>query len=314
MARLAVMAHYDPRGGVGPHVKRQVEALAAGFDDVLVVTTAQLTDESRAWLGSRARLVERTNAGYDFLSYKVGLDTAGDLTRYDDVAICNDTYVGPLRGYARMLDDMADRPADFWGFTDTTRIGRHVQSFFVVFRPWTVASQAFTRFWREMEPISDRRQVILRYEVGLSRTMYRAGLASAPYFVESDADRRLARLRVQWWALHRGRSPRTPADLKLVRAHAAEHWNPAAGLADRALEGGRLPYVKIDTLRYDPYGLGSDDLLTYCEETFPDEFDGVRRWLADTAQFYKPRADELLRPTPRALRPLAAKVRYRRAS
>jgi hypothetical protein len=305
------MAHYDPAGEVRPHVRRQVEALAADVEDVRVVTTAALTDASRRWLAARVRLIERDNYGYDFYSYKVGLDSAGDLTAYDEVVVCNDSYVGPLRTYGRIFADMADRPADFWGLTATERVRPHLQSFFVAFRPWTVDSGAFRGFWGGMEPLSDRQKVIFRYEVGMSQTLYRAGFASASYFTEDDDDRRLGRLRVRWWAAHRaGILPRSREDLALLRKRAGEAWNPSSGMADRALDDGRLPYVKLDTLRYDPYGLDADRLLRLAEERLPEHFDGVRRTLADTARFYPPRPAEVLRPTPLPLRPLRRVVRY----
>ena len=44
------MAHYDVAGELRPHVRGQVEALAASVDTLLVCTTAQLTDAARAWL------------------------------------------------------------------------------------------------------------------------------------------------------------------------------------------------------------------------------------------------------------------------
>src|SRR5690606_10650266 len=116
VTRLAVMAHYDPRGELGPHVRRQVEALVSAVVDVPVVTTVELTGEARGWLRERCRLIERPNYGYDFFSYKVGLEQAGDLTRYDEVIVCNDSYVGPLTPYPRMFEAMAERPVDFWGF------------------------------------------------------------------------------------------------------------------------------------------------------------------------------------------------------
>jgi len=311
VTRLAVMAHYDPEGAVRPHVRRQVEALATDVEDVVVVSTAELTDASRRWLGARVRLVERANYGYDFFSYKVGLDAAADLTSYDEVVVCNDSYVGPLRSYGRIFAEMAERPADFWGLTATERVRPHLQSFFVAFRPWTVASAAFRDFWADMEPLSDRKKVIFRYEVGMSQRLYRAGFGSASYFTETEADRRLGRRRVQWWAARRaGLRPRSKADLALLRKRANEAWNPASGMADRALDDGRLPFVKIDTLRYDPYGLGADRLLRLCEERFPEQFDGVRRTLEETARFYPPRPQEVLRPTPLLLRPLASSVRY----
>lgn len=310
MARLAVMAHYDPEGAVRPHVRRQVEALAADIDDVVVVSTAELTEASRRWLSGRARLIERANYGYDFFSYKVGLDSAKDLTEYDEVIVCNDSYVGPMRSYARILADMAERPADFWGFTTTERVRPHVQSFFVAFRPWTVDSAAFRGFWSRMDPLSDRKQVILRYEVGMSQVLYQAGFESASYFVETEQDRRLARRRVRWWAAHRAPLPRNRAELKQFRKRASEAWNPSSALADCALDEGRLPYVKIDTLRYDPYGLDAERLLRLCEERYPHEWDGVRASIEATARFYPPRPAEKLLPTPPALRLCERAVRY----
>lgn len=311
MPRLAVMAHYDPRGMLAPHVRRQVLALAGAVDDVVVVSTAALDDEARRFLSRHARLLERENTGYDFLSYRAGLDSC-DLEAYDEVTVCNDSYV-PLADYAEVYAAMAPRAADFWGLSETDRVKHHVQSFFVTFRPATVTSAAFRDFWAGVEVLPDRATVIRRYEVGLSRRLYRAGLASAAYFTETDDDRRLARRRVRWWALRRTGLPTGRADLALLRKRAAVPWNPSIALADRALPRARLPYVKIDTLRYDPYGLGADRLLDLCEQRFPDAFEGVRAHLVDTAGSYPPRPAEVLAPLPVAARPLRRLVDYGRA-
>lgn len=313
MPRLAVMAHYDPRGEIGPHVRRQALALGEAFDDVVVVTTAELTDSSRDWFRRRFRLIERDNYGYDFFSYKTGLESVR-LTDYDDVVICNDTYVGPLTPYSEMLDQMADRPGDFWGLTASERISPHLQSFFLCFRPWLVHSQTFQRFWHDMRPVSDRTRVIKSYEVGLSSTFVDAGFSWASYYSETDADRRLARRRVAWWSAHRnGFPPRGAEARELLREEAQVPWNPAVGLADVALDGARIPYVKIDTLRYDPYQLDSRRLLTLGEERCPEAFDGVRSYLESTAPMYPPREKEALPPTPVALRPVKHLVEYGRA-
>jgi rhamnosyltransferase len=307
------MAHFEPRGRLAPHTRRQVEALADAVDDLVVVTTADLQDPTRTWLSARARLIERSNSGYDFFSYKVGLD-ASDLGAYDEVVVCNDSYVGPLTSYDEVLATMAARPVDFWGLTTNRRLTPHVQSFFVAFRSWTVASAAFTGFWADLEPLSDRMKVINRYEIGMSKVLHDAGLVSASYFEETGADERLGRLRVLWWWAHRHDLPRTRVQLDAYRRQAAAGWNPAAGMADRALDGGRLPYVKLDTLRYDPYALDAAHLLDLCEQRFPDAFDGVRAYLQETAPLYPRRAAETLRPTPLALRPLRSRVRYDDAS
>ncbi len=313
MSRLAVMAHYDPRGGVGPHVRRQVLALAAAVDELVVVSTADLGGPERAWLARHCRLIVRANFGYDFYSYKVGLESCSDLARHDEVILCNDTCVGPLVPYPDIFDAMSERSVDFWGLSSSDRNRPHLQSFFLAFRSWVVGSNAFEAFWRDLVPIDDRLAVIHRYEIGLTTTLDRAGFVWAPYFSENERDRSMARRRVAWWALHRQARPqgRRRAVRHVVKAARAP-WNPSIGLADVALDGGRLPYVKLDTLRYDPYGLGADKLLTLCERRFGAEFDGVRALLDETADLYPTRADEQLRPTPAMMRPLRRLVEYGR--
>jgi rhamnosyltransferase len=292
MRTLVVMAHYDAMGQVADHVLHQLDRWNEVADRVIVVSTAELTDPVAVeQLEKRAELVRRPNYGYDFFSYKTGLDAAGDLTRYDLVIICNDSYVGPLVPWSTVLRRMADRPLDFWGLTYSARRGLHVQSFFVAFTPWVVRSRTFQQFWRSMTPVSDRFEVIKRYELGMSATLRGAGFSDGGYFEETGADRRLARLRHFYWAANTVRRlprPRREAWLKLP----AEAWNPAACLADKALEDARLPVVKIDTLRYDPYGLGSERLLTMCEQRYPDAFAGVRDYLHRTAELYPPRTGE----------------------
>lgn len=308
MRRLAVSAHYDPDGFVAPHVRRHIEALRSAFDELVVVTTAALTAESRKWMSERARLIERTNEGYDFYSYKVGLESS-NLQDFDEVAICNDTYVGPLRPYPEILEAMAGVDADFWGLAGSAQIAPHVQSFFLTFRQSALRSEAFSDFWRDMKPISTRYKVIRRYEVGLSRTLHAAGFRSATYFVPGVADDAVARRRVHWEAWHRHGLPQTRGELRVFRQRWNRAANPCIANADAVFDDCRLPFVKIDTLRYDPYGLNASGLLDACEQQFPDAFDGVREYLERTAVHY-PARDEL-RATPWLLRPLRSGVVYR---
>ncbi len=311
MRAFATMAHYDPRGRVAPHVRRHVEALTKAFERVVVVSTADLEPADEAWLVANCELHRRANYGYDFFSYRAGLLEAGNLEDYDRVVICNDSFVGPLQDYEQILEAMSRRPVDFWGLTGSERVAPHVQSFFVCFMPWVVRSHAFQQFWQRMSPVSDRLQVIRRYEVGMSTALQEAGFAGGSYFTENDADRRIGRLRVLWWAALRAQKKPARARLGAFRRFATEAWNPCAGLADRALGESRLPLVKIDTLRYDPYGLGADSLLSACEAAYPEQFGDIRTFLAETARFYPPRKGEVL-PAPVApLRVAYPAVRYR---
>lgn len=288
------MAHFDPDGQIAPHVRRHIEAWSGFAERLIVVTTSHLTPEAREWVSGHAELLERDNYGYDFMSYKAGLDHAGDLAHYGEVVLCNDSFVGPLRSYAELFAHMAARPVDFWGLTLSNRIHPHLQSFFVVFRPWVVRSRTFRDFWSGMVPVSDRQLVIHRYEVGLTRALAAAGFTPGSYFEEDAKDRRAARRRMRWWAWLRLGGRLTSLTSRTLRTRAAEAWNPTYALADRALDRARMPFVKLDTLRFDPMGLDARGLLARCETAFPREFEGVADFLARTKAHYPPRPMEKL--------------------
>lgn len=295
MRVLAIMANYDSLGALPLHVRHQIEALADFCERLVVVSTTEYADEADAeWVRERATLVRRENTGYDFYGWKVGLDLVADeLDRYDYVVTCNDSYVGPLRPFAEIFAEMEQRPLDVWGFNHSLRRAPHVQSFFVAYRPWVVGSRAFREFWSRMEPVSDRGQVISRYEIGLSSALREAGFRLGAVLEETPQDRRLARLRHWRWAWLRARRAPSGRRLRSLRRFATEPWNPNTALADRVLPAGRLPVVKLDTLRFDPYQLGSERLLAACERRWPREFARVRADLAERARDYRPRPGEL---------------------
>ena len=101
------------------------------------------------------------------------------------------------------------------------------------------------------------RRSIRQHEVGLSRLLVQSrASARVRTSLESDEDRRIgaAQGALVGGATHRG--PARPA----ARGAAPGSARPCRGtrrpaLADRALDDGRLPYVKLDVLRHDPYGL-----------------------------------------------------------
>mgnify|MGYP001766364654 CR=1 FL=1 len=307
-SRLVVLACFAPAGEPGPQLRLQVEAWHGACSRLIVVSAGPLHPEARRWLSERAELIERDNRGYDFASYATGLRAAGDLSGYAEVVLCNDSFVGPLRPYPQLFAEMAGRPVDFWGITTSRRIDPHVQSYFLVFRSWVVASPAFATFWAELAVLSQRRDVIRRYEVGLSQTLLGVGFAMGSYFEPSPAERRRARLRTGWWISRRSDAPRR---LRELIGRSDEPWNPTYALADSALPDGRLPVVKLDALRFDPYGLDAARLLRACERSFPAQFDGVADYLERTAEHYPPRAGEQLRRPRRLLAALQPLVRYR---
>jgi hypothetical protein len=289
LSRLAVLATYDTEGRLWPHVRNQIEMYAAAAE-LVVVSAGGLRDKDRAWAQARARVVERDNIGYDFASYKAGLDAAGDLSGNDLVLLANDSFIGPVVPLEDIVAEMEARDVDFWGLTRNAEMGDHVQSYFVGFAPTTIASEAFREFWRDFEPLDDRAEVITRYEVGLTHRLAEAGLSYDAYFVPRAHEHRRARARRSWMGVNitfdpdarPHKFPDGTEDWNLVRNVGNQPPNPCNTMADSVLDAGRLPIVKIETLRDDPYALDAEALLRHCERAYPSVFEGVRDYLDET--------------------------------
>lgn len=282
---LAVFAHFDPGGAVAPHVERYLAALREATDRVVIVSTAALDDAARATLSAYGELVERENVGYDFYSWKTGLDHAGDWAAFDRVLICNDSVVGPMRPFAEILGKGAPKDVDFWGMTSSNEISPHVQSWFVVFERPVIASGLLHAFWRAMEPVSSRYVVIRRYEVGLSRLLLAGGLRMGSYLKVTPRTALTAELRHRL-ALERVPAQQRPQRPGIRRSLREPTWNPTYVLWDAVFDG-RLPFVKLEVLRDDPYEIGKEKALARLEEAYPAQLAGVREYLDRTREDFR---------------------------
>lgn len=290
MRTLAVFAHFDPEGLVAPHVERYLSALSGSVERLVVVSTADPAAAARGQLERHGELLVRENAGYDFMSWKTGLDHVGDWDTYDRLLICNDSVVGPLRPMPEILGVRAPRDVDFWGMTVSRELEPHVQSWFMVFERPVILSGLLHGFWRAMQPVSDRYVVIRRYEIGLSRLLRTAGLQMGSYLRPTPWQTVRAQARYRHALRARpdlARNVRRAAPSGRLRRWEQRlrrpAWNPGYVFWDAALTGG-LPFVKIEILRDDPYRMGPQRILTALERALPEEFEGVRAYIERTGE------------------------------
>lgn len=301
--RVAVMAHFDAGQQLAPHVRRFIEQVLGWCDELTVVSTSGVGDDAQRWarIHPTLTILERENVGYDFLSYRYGLD-ASRIDGDTEVLICNDSFVGTTIPMADIWRPMDRSPARFWGMTashervrvpdGSERAGRrHIQSYFVVFKAGVAVSDPFRTFWEGVVPHDEKWSVIDANEVGLSRALIDGGLAATSFFRQSWGDDWLALQRRVWWERPEAfeRRPRTAGlgwiARQLPLAAARLNYNPTLLLADRVFDG-RLPLVKLQALREDPGNLGASHLLRGCERAWPELFRGVREYLDRTGHAY----------------------------
>lgn len=181
MNRACVFAHFDRDGLVDEYVYYYLRALRRVANTVVFVTVVDISLDDIAKLESlKVEVIKRENRGYDFYSYKTGIDSL-DIARYDELILCNDSVYGPLVPLERVFGRMAGKECDIWGITDSRSISYHLQGYFILCRKPVLRSSVFSDFWEKMAILDDKSAIVRTYEVGFSSLLSNAGFLSGTY-------------------------------------------------------------------------------------------------------------------------------------
>ncbi len=181
MIRACVFAHYDKDNLVDDYVYYYLNELLTVTQKLMFVTVSDISKNDIERLENlNIEVVKRENIGYDFYSYKLGIERL-DLNLYDELIICNDSVFGPLVPLKNIFAKMQDEKSDFWGITDSGLISYHVQSYFFVFRNSILQSSLFSDFWDKLKILEDKNEIVKRYEVGISQILLEKNYRSQVY-------------------------------------------------------------------------------------------------------------------------------------
>jgi len=238
--RLVLFAHYDAQGEVKRYIQHYLRALREVSSRIVFITTASLDDRSLA-VAQRLtdQVLERRNIGFDFCMWRDALEVT-DISAWDEIVLTNSSVFGPLFPLATAFQNMADQNVDMWSMTENHEIAWHLQSYFLVMRRSVHSSPAFAQFWSSVLPYRDKWQVVLSYEIGLSRWLLGNG-----YRLQSYTTTLLPSVE--------GKSlqPDRFAALRSARSNTTAHY------PTELLQLG-MPFVKVETLRENPCAVDLD--------------------------------------------------------
>lgn len=179
---MSIFAHYDTDKQIKAYVIYYLQQLKLICEDIIFVSTSKLDESECVKLNSLcSKLIIRENIGHDFYSYKVGIESIENLRTVNQLILCNDSCFGPLYSLAKIFNEPRLQNSDFWGMSANSRPIFHLQSFFLVFNRQVIQSDEFKQFWRDLQILTDKDQLVLEYEVGLSQRLKKAGFHSESY-------------------------------------------------------------------------------------------------------------------------------------
>ncbi len=178
---------YDSKDIVRPSVIHYLDELVqAGFDIVFISSSNAISNEDLGKLSNYCiKIINRDNKGYDFYSWKTGLEKYPHFREHTAVLLANDSVIGPLFNISRIIERLETDDADVLGMTDCYQYYPHLQSYFLYCKKQVIVSREFIQFFTRVDALEFKMAIIRKYEVGFSRLLQRRFKLSALYDLET---------------------------------------------------------------------------------------------------------------------------------
>lgn len=177
---VAIFVTHSPDGKIKTHVIQYIKSLQENNIDVILLIAADhpvsgVPDDVMALVSS---IYVRENLGYDFAAWSHILQIRPELFSSQILYLLNDSLFGPLNAekFLTILRSIRNSAADIVGLTDSYEHDWHVQSFFLAFKNKALSSVALHRFFNEVVCLTNKDDVIRRYEVTFAERMRERGL------------------------------------------------------------------------------------------------------------------------------------------
>lgn len=243
-----VIAHFHPDGRVARGMVNLVRHLSKKARKTVFVSTG-INDDGAESVGPYAEVVRRDNFGYDFWSYKVGVDALGELDGLEKILFLNSSFIATDPEALTACFFQPEKEPMIKGLTISTESTPHIQSYLFSFETGKlINSSAFKDWWGNMRPIDDRAQVISQYEFGMSRFFHQQGYKLDAAFHPSNDELFLALGRfIANKSLTLADNSKSIVSLDL---NAARALNPTHYLWDALFE--RFGILKLELLKDNP--------------------------------------------------------------
>ena len=205
MKRLGIYAFFDHKGIVDDYVFYFLQCLKFHTERIIVVVNGNILPEYNAKLSDLGySVVVRDNSGFDACAYRQAILSCDDLSSYDELILCNNSFFGPVYPLADVFDEMQKRELqsienqgislDFWGMTIHKasegcilghKISEHVQSFFIVLKRKVFISEVFTKFFENLSPPKTFWEAVLFFEIEFTKQLSMAGF-NYDAFIKKD--------------------------------------------------------------------------------------------------------------------------------
>ncbi|HKC68260.1 MAG TPA: rhamnan synthesis F family protein [Bacteroidia bacterium] len=184
MKSICFYSSYFTQDYIPYYVKFYLEELEKHFTEIIFLTNEkQLQAPELAYLKQKnISLKFVSNEGFDFGMWYKAFKEYKPLD-YDRVGLINDSCVlfKPLAGTFNWINSNG---ADYCGLVSSKSVSWHIQSYFIIINKNAI--KPVYDYFMEHGLVSDYKQVIYTYEIGLSANLRKQGLKVAAMFTSKN--------------------------------------------------------------------------------------------------------------------------------
>lgn len=175
---IAIVAQFSKE----PLLSKSLESFIYGLIDnsfsVVLVSACESSEELKVSdsLRSQITIVRKPNLGYDFGSWAVALNQIPEILNADELLLTNDSLIGPFADFSHLISKLKTSNYDITGITDSDQLQYHIQSYMVYLNEVAIKNKNIQEFLLSVVHLGLKNDVILKYELGLTRVAQLSGL------------------------------------------------------------------------------------------------------------------------------------------
>ena len=186
---------HHQKSRIRPDVLMQLKALSLKYSIIYITTSTQLIINDPLFgevLKLVSQIIIRENKGYDFGSWKIGLDMLkNNFNKIESILLMNDSLYGPLFEMDNILDRTLSSNADITSMTASRQFRYHGQSYYISYNNKVINSKVFKSFWdncqyNNIHSDEDKMKMVIKYEVDFYQSLLQMNFSNTVLFDTKD--------------------------------------------------------------------------------------------------------------------------------
>ena len=175
---IALIAHFSKDLKVTESLERYIDAILKNGFQVILISATEIEGHLKISesLKNKITIIRKPNLGYDFGSWATALEYFPEVLSADEILLTNDSLIGPLDDISNLFFELRNSKFDITGITDSSQLQYHIQSYVVHMNKRAIQNLNLINFLKSVVHLGMKNDVILKYELGLTRTAQLSGL------------------------------------------------------------------------------------------------------------------------------------------